>query len=113
VEQSVLNRGNDFRQVMEQKELIERALSMQDDELSKLWNTIKRVGTPDNGLYIEKKGPKREPYAIFDLLSILLISFSPCFIPSYFLVFIICSLEWRSLGDQAPVGFQTGLVLRI
>lgn len=62
VDQSLIHRSDDFRQIMEQRELIERALGMQDEELHSLWNAAKILRTPTTGLLSEKRPPKRDPY---------------------------------------------------
>ncbi len=60
----LLTRSEKYREVMEQREIIERALAAKDYEVDKLFSTtLKSVGRHGDGLFIELRPPSRAPYA--------------------------------------------------
>ena len=67
VDQSLLHRSDDYRQVMEERELIEKALGMQDDELHTLWHAARPLRTPSTGLFSDKRTLSRDPYVYSDV----------------------------------------------
>lgn len=65
----LLTRSECFREVMEQKELIERALATRDHEVNDLFSSsLMPVGSKDKGLFMEMRPPSREPYVFIFLL---------------------------------------------
>ena len=63
IDHLLLSRSECFREVMEQKELIERALATKDHEIMDLFSTTLKPVGPDKDLFMEVRQPSRDPYA--------------------------------------------------